>query len=105
MSNTSTSTSASTISYEQVIPALVPALQSSSYIIVLASAFVLWSSRKHLVSIIEKHISLVETLKDNVDKQSETVASNARTIESLTTQNKVLADSVSHCIETKVKVQ
>lgn len=81
------------------IPTLIPALQSSAYILVILGGFLAWSSRKLFVDFCQKHITLVETLKDNLDAQLVTTRTQMEVLERLAANNAKLVDTVTTIAE------
>lgn len=82
-----------------IIPTLIPALQSSAYVLVILGGFLAWSSRSLAVDFCQKHITLVETLKENLDSQL--VAANAQlaVLQQLAANNEKLVNTVANITE------
>lgn len=86
--------------YQDFIPTIIPALQSSSYILVLLLGVVAWSSRKLVVDFMTKHISLVESLKENLDTQLETANTQMVVLKTLSENNAKLIESNRTLVDT-----
>lgn len=55
--------------FVDIIPTLIPALQSSSYVLVILAAFLAWSSRKLVTDFLDRHIELMQTVKDSLEAE------------------------------------
>lgn len=84
---TTTTISTGESGWGSFIPSLLPALQSGSYVLVIIGGFVLWSSRNLLKDFLQKHITLVETVKVNLDKQLDTADVQMQALRQLTDNN------------------
>lgn len=81
------------------IPSLIPALQSSAYVLVILGGFLAWSSRKLLIDFCQKHIALVETLRENLDTQLESANAQLAVLQQLAHNNEKLVNTVTNIAE------
>jgi hypothetical protein len=96
---TITTTTTST-GFSDFVPSIIPALQSSSYVLVLVLGFLAWSSRKLFVDFLTKHISLVDSLKENLDTQLETASTQMVVLKTLSENNAKLIENNRTLAET-----
>jgi prefoldin subunit 5 len=89
------------LSVDAFIPTVIPALQSSAYIIVLGLAVVAWSSRKLAVDFLTKHIELIDSLKTNLDDSIDHLKIQTENCEKLIGTNEKLVETVSRLAEKK----
>lgn len=89
-----TTTVTTSTGFDAFLPTLLPALQSGSYVLVIIAGFVLWSSRKTMSNFIDKHIALMETVKDGLDKQIESNNVQMEVLKQLSENNSRLIDTV-----------
>jgi hypothetical protein len=94
--NQPTTTTITTGTGSDFIPSLIPALQSGSYVVLLFLGFAAWSSRKLLVDFMTKHIALVDSLKENLDKQIDTAETQMKVLHQLTENNATLARTLEN---------
>ena len=87
------------------IPTLIPALQSSAYVLVILGGFLAWSSRKLLIDFCQKHIALVETLRENLDEQLVTTTAQLAVLQQLAHNNEKLVNTVANIAERNVLPQ
>lgn len=64
-----TTTTTTTTGFADILPSLIPALQSSSYVLVILFAFLAWSSRKLVADFLDRHIDLMQTVKENLEAE------------------------------------
>ena len=81
------------------IPTLIPALQSSAYVLVILGGFLAWSSRKLAIDFCVKHIALVETLRENLDTQLVAATAQLAVLQQLAHNNEKLVDTVANIAE------
>lgn len=60
------------------VPTIIPALQSSAYILVLVGGIVAWSSRQFFARALTQHLDLMKSLQENLDQAHETAAAQAK---------------------------
>jgi hypothetical protein len=94
--NQPTTTTITTGTGSDFIPSLIPALQSGSYVVLLFLGFTAWSSRKLFVDFLTKHIALVDSLKENLDKQIDTAETQMEVLHQLTENNATLARTLEN---------
>jgi hypothetical protein len=95
-----TTTTTSSKGFPDIIPTLIPALQSSSYVLVILTAFVAWSSRKLFTDFLERHIELMGEVKANLEAERQANDKHLAVLSQLTENNKVLANSVDRAVST-----
>lgn len=81
------------------------ALQSASYILVLIGGWVAWSSKAWVKNLIDKHFSLIETLRNESAKNLELTKEQRDTIDQLTENNNRLTMVVSRYIIDQQKLK
>jgi prefoldin subunit 5 len=94
-------TTTGVVNVDAFIPSVIPALQSASYIIVLALGVVAWSSRKLAVDFLTKHIELVESLKENLDESIDNLKIQTEHCDQLISNNEKLVETVAKLAEGK----
>lgn len=82
-----------------IISTIIPALESSAYVLVILGGFLAWSSRKLAVDFMTKHISLVETLKTNLDTQLETAKDQLEILKQVAANNEKLVNTIANIAE------
>lgn len=88
-------TTTETRGFPDIIPTLIPALQSSSYVLVILVAFVAWSSRKLVTTFLDNHLDLMVTVKKSLEQQTIANDKHVDILAQLTDNNKML----SHALE------
>ena len=103
--NTTTTISTGSGGFDGFLPSILPAIQSGSYVLVIIGGFVIWRSRNLLQSFLEKHIALVEMVRESLDKQIDTNDNQMRILRDLTLNNTRLIDVIesSQCIAPNAK--
>lgn len=89
-----TVTTTETHGFPDIIPTLLPALQSSSYVLVILMAFVAWSSRKLVTTFLDNHLDLMVTVKKGLDQQIVSSDKQVDIMAQLTKNNEVLAHAL-----------
>ena len=84
---------------QDLVSTLIPALQSSAYVLIILFGFLAWSSRKLVTDFMVKHISLVESLEQNLDVQLETAKVQMDILKQLTLNNERLVHTVTTIAE------
>lgn len=80
--------------FGDIIPSILPAIQSGSYVLVLIGGFAIWSSRGLLKNLLEKHINLVEVVKESLDKQIDTNDTQVKVLQQLSENNSRLISAI-----------
>jgi hypothetical protein len=89
--------------FPDIIPTLIPALQSSSYVLIILIAFVGWSSRKLVTSFLDRHLDLMGTVKDSLEAQTIVNGKHVDIMAQLTKNNEVLAHTLEVSAETRAQ--
>lgn len=100
---TITTTTTSGKGFQDIIPSLIPALQSSSYVLVILTAFVAWSSRKLFTDFLERHIELMGEVKVNLEAERASNEKHLAILSQLTENNRVLSSTVEKAITVRSK--
>lgn len=87
-------TTTETRGFPDIIPTLIPALQSSSYVLVILMAFVAWSSRKLVTTFLDNHLDLMVTVKKSLEQQTIANDKHVDIMAQLTKNNEMLAHAV-----------
>lgn len=98
-----TVTTTTTTGFPDLIPTLIPALQSSSYVLVILAAFVAWSSRKLVSTFLERHLELMETVKISLEHERENNEKQMAVLATLTENNNVLANALDKAVTVRTK--
>lgn len=98
-----TVTTTTTTGFPDLIPTLIPALQSSSYVLVILASFVAWSSRKLVTTFLERHLELMETVKVSLETERDNNEKQMAVLASLTENNKTLASALDKAITFSTK--
>lgn len=98
-----TTTTTSTKGFPDLIPTLIPALQSSSYVLVILTAFVAWSSRKLFTDFLERHIELMRSVKESLEVEKQANEKQLAILTQLTMNNSTLANTLDRAISGKTK--
>lgn len=94
-----TTTTTAPLGYNAFLPTLIPALQSGAYVLVIVGGLVAWSSRGIAINFMTKHISLIETLKINLDSQLTATRDQLDVMKTLTNNNEKLINSITDIAE------
>lgn len=89
-----TTTTTTTGGFPDLIPTLIPALQSSSYVLVILTAFVAWSSRKLVTDFLDRHLELMSTVKESLESEKNNNEKHLAVLQQLTKNNETLANTV-----------
>lgn len=84
--------------FPDLIPTLIPALQSSSYVLVILTVFVAWSSRKLFVNFLERHLELMGTVKEGLEAEKQANEKQLAILTTLTQNNTTLANTLDRAI-------
>lgn len=85
--------------FPDLIPTLIPALQSSSYVLVILAAFLAWSSRKLVSNFLERHIELMAEVKTNLENERAANEKHLAVLTQLTENNRVLSVTIDKAIQ------
>ncbi len=85
--------------FPDLIPTLIPALQSSSYVLVILTAFVAWSSRKLFTDFLDRHLDLMASVKDSLESEKNNNEKQLAVMQQLTENNKNLTSTVDKLAE------
>lgn len=96
-----TTTSTETHGFPDLIPTLIPALQSSSYVLIILVAFAAWSSRKLARTFFDRHLELMSTVKDSLEVVTQANAKHVDIMEQLTENNRVMAHTLEVSAEAR----
>ena len=96
-----TTTTTTDRGFGDIIPTILPALQSSSYVLVILFAFLAWSSRKLITTFLDNHLDLMVTVKDGLEQQQLSNNKHATMLELLTKNNAVLARTLEVSAEAR----
>lgn len=84
-------------------PSLIPALQSSSYVLVILVSFLAWSSRKLAATFLERHLELMHSISESLKQEKQNNDKQIATLESLAENNKTLANALDKAITVSSK--
>lgn len=98
-----TTTTTSTKGFPDLIPTLIPALQSSSYVLVILISFLAWSSRKLVTTFLERHLELMETVKESLETEKEANEKQLAILTQLTQNNSTLSNTLERAITSRVE--
>lgn len=101
--NGETVTTTTATGFPDLIPTLIPALQSSSYVLVILASLVAWSSRKLVTTFLERHLELMETVKVSLETERDNNEKQMAVLASLTENNKTLASALDKAITYSTK--
>lgn len=77
-----------------LLPSLIPALQSSSYVLVILTAFLAWSSRKLVTNFLDRHLELMQTVKSSLEAERLNNDKQLAVLTQLTGNNASLASTI-----------
>lgn len=97
-----TTTTSTGNGFPDLIPTILPALQSSSYVLVILAAFVAWSSRKLFTDFLERHIELMGQVKSSLEAEKDANDKQLAILTQLTENNRVLASTVDRAVGNNV---
>lgn len=93
-----TTTTSTSRGFPDLIPTLIPALQSSSYVLVILVAFAAWSSRSLVKSFLERHLELMSAVKVSLEQERTDNEKHIAVLTQLTQTNAQLASSLDKSI-------
>lgn len=97
-----TTTTSTGNGFPDLIPTILPALQSSSYVLVILAAFVAWSSRKLFTDFLERHIELMGEVKSSLEAEKAANDKHLAILTQLTENNRVLSSTVDRAVGNNV---